>query len=161
MISIALSIVYCRITHYQPFTCGWLADWSQVAHQFWSQPTQSFPRYREDIDSVINIMLQNYPPFTSGWLVSSRTPISKSIDPAVPEISQAVTHPSTNRARCCLTSAKRKHSVWGSNPAEYDRAPVWYILGQKKTTETYSARRKLRKRTRPLENYVLTRPPEN
>ena len=67
-------------------------------------------RDTDKISIVLSIYVAESPTIhvgVIGWLVSSRTPILKSIDPAVPEISQAVTHPSTKRARCCLTLAQK------------------------------------------------------
>ena len=42
------NVINSMLHNHPPFTSGWLADWSPspVAHQFWSQSTQPFPRCR-------------------------------------------------------------------------------------------------------------------
>ena len=107
-------------------------DWliGLKSHNNFKVNLPSRSRDTDKISIVLSIYVAESPTIhvgVIGWLVSSGTPILKSIDPAVPEILKAVTHPSTNRARCCLTSAKSEMIVSGSNPADYaPPRPIWH-----------------------------------
>ena len=112
--------------HPAPTVHMWMIVWLVSSRTIILKSTHPWPSRSRDTDKV-SIVLSIYVAASPtihvgviGWLVSSRTPILKSIDPAVPEISQAVTHPSTKRARCCLTLVQKvKCSSGGSNPADY------------------------------------------